>query len=185
VHIATVVLTSWQTDRTWYISLCYLESLSHTVNTLIELVPSVKTATSKHNARSEKYTDYINGFCKTIMIQILFFLCLPALFWNKKLRRALSVCLPLILHGQHRKCYVKVVNTSPRKHFFLDFPIYLQSVYIHSNTISKLCVEKRGRVEECSVAPLRDKMVKTLLGRCLAMTGEFQYLGDTQGVQRE
>jgi hypothetical protein len=44
--------------------------------------------------------------------------------------------------------------------FFLDFPIYLQSVYTHSNTISKLCVEKRGQVEECSVAPLLDKRVK-------------------------
>jgi hypothetical protein len=42
--------------------------------------------------------------------------------------------------------------------------MYLQSVYIHSNTISKLCVEKRGLVEECSVAPLRDKRVKTLCG---------------------
>jgi hypothetical protein len=40
----------------------------------------------------------------------------------------------------------------------------LQSVYIHLNTISKLCVEKRGRVEEFSVAPLRDKRVKTLCG---------------------
>jgi hypothetical protein len=50
------------------------------------------------------------------------------------------------------------------KFFFKDFPIYLQSVYIHSNTISKLYVEKRGRVEECSVAPLRDKRVKTLCG---------------------
>jgi hypothetical protein len=48
--------------------------------------------------------------------------------------------------------------------FFLDFQIYLQSVYVHSNTISKLCVEKRGRVEECSVAPLCDKRVKTLCG---------------------
>jgi hypothetical protein len=48
--------------------------------------------------------------------------------------------------------------------FFLDFPIYLQSVYRHSNTISKLCVKKRGRVEECSVAPLRNKGVKTLCG---------------------
>jgi hypothetical protein len=46
--------------------------------------------------------------------------------------------------------------------FFLDFPIYSQSVYIHSNTISKWCVGKRGRVEERSVAPLRDKRVKTL-----------------------
>jgi hypothetical protein len=45
---------------------------------------------------------------------------------------------------------------------FFYFPIYLQSVYIHLNTISKLCVEKRGRVEECYVAPLRDKRVKTL-----------------------
>jgi hypothetical protein len=48
--------------------------------------------------------------------------------------------------------------------FFFNFPIYLQSVYIHLNTIRKLCVEKRGRVEECSVAPLRDKRVKTLCG---------------------
>jgi hypothetical protein len=49
-------------------------------------------------------------------------------------------------------------------YFFLDFPIYLQSVEIHLNTISKWCVEKRGRVEEWSVAPLRDKRVKTLCG---------------------
>jgi hypothetical protein len=49
--------------------------------------------------------------------------------------------------------------------FLLDFQIYLQSVYIHSNTISKLFVEKRGLVEECSVATLRDKKVKTLC-RC-------------------
>jgi hypothetical protein len=48
--------------------------------------------------------------------------------------------------------------------FFLDFPIYLQSVYIHSNKISKLCDEKRGRVEECSVAPLRNERVKNLCG---------------------
>jgi hypothetical protein len=46
----------------------------------------------------------------------------------------------------------------------LDFPIYLQSVYIYSNTISKLCVEKRERVEECSITQLRDKRVKTLCG---------------------
>jgi hypothetical protein len=48
--------------------------------------------------------------------------------------------------------------------FFLDFPIYMQSVEIHSDTFSKLCVGKRGRVEECSVAPLRNKRVKTLCG---------------------
>jgi hypothetical protein len=50
------------------------------------------------------------------------------------------------------------------KILFLNFPIYLHSVYIHINTIGKLCVWKRGRVEECSVAPLRDKMIKTLCG---------------------
>jgi hypothetical protein len=48
--------------------------------------------------------------------------------------------------------------------FFIDFPIYLQSVYIYSNTISKLCVEKRELEEECSVTPLRDKKVTTLCG---------------------
>jgi hypothetical protein len=65
----------------------------------------------------------------------------------------------------------KEANISPKAFapmytfmFLLDFPIYLQSVYIHSNTISKWCVGKRGRVEECSVAPLRDKSVKTLCG---------------------
>jgi hypothetical protein len=47
--------------------------------------------------------------------------------------------------------------------FFLDFPVYLQSVEIHSDTISKWCVGKRGRVE-CSVSPLRNKRVKTLCG---------------------
>jgi hypothetical protein len=51
-----------------------------------------------------------------------------------------------------------------RYDLFLDSPIYLQSVYMYSNTIRKLCVEKRGRVEEFSVAPLRDKRVKTLCG---------------------
>jgi hypothetical protein len=38
----------------------------------------------------------------------------------------------------------------------------LFAICIH--TISKLCVEKRGRVEECHVAPLCDKRVKTLCG---------------------
>jgi hypothetical protein len=57
-----------------------------------------------------------------------------------------------------------VARTNTGKDFFLDFPIYLQSVYIHLNTISKLCVEKRGQVEESSVAPLCDKRVKTLCG---------------------
>jgi hypothetical protein len=52
--------------------------------------------------------------------------------------------------------------TTVRKFFVLDFPIYLQSVEIHLNTISKWCVGKRGRVEECSVAPLRNKKVKIL-----------------------
>jgi hypothetical protein len=53
---------------------------------------------------------------------------------------------------------------SNTKIFFLDFPIYLQSVTIHSDTFSKWCDGKRGRVEECSVAPLRNKRVKTLCG---------------------
>jgi hypothetical protein len=47
---------------------------------------------------------------------------------------------------------------------FFNFPIYLQSVEIHSDTFSKWCVGKRGRVEECSVAPLRNKRVITLCG---------------------
>jgi hypothetical protein len=47
--------------------------------------------------------------------------------------------------------------------FFVDFPIYLQSVYIHSNTISKLFVGKRGRVEEFYVAPFRDKKGENLV----------------------
>jgi hypothetical protein len=36
----------------------------------------------------------------------------------------------------------------------------LQSVEIHSRTFSKWCVGKRGRIEEFSVAPLRNKRVK-------------------------
>jgi hypothetical protein len=51
-----------------------------------------------------------------------------------------------------------------RRNFFLNFPIYLQSVTLHSDTFSKWCVGKRGRVEECSVAPLRNKRVETLCG---------------------
>jgi hypothetical protein len=35
---------------------------------------------------------------------------------------------------------------------------------IHSDTFSKWCVGKRGRVEEYSVAPLRNKMAKTVCG---------------------
>jgi hypothetical protein len=45
---------------------------------------------------------------------------------------------------------------------FLNFPMYLQSVTIHSDTFSKWCVGKRGRVGECSVAPLRNKGAETL-----------------------
>jgi hypothetical protein len=47
--------------------------------------------------------------------------------------------------------------------FFYKFPNVF-AICIHTlNTISKLCVEKRGRVEECSVAPLRDKRVENLV----------------------
>jgi hypothetical protein len=48
--------------------------------------------------------------------------------------------------------------------FFLVFPIYLQTLEIHSDTFSKWCVGKGRRVEEYSVAPLRNKRVKTLCG---------------------
>jgi hypothetical protein len=48
--------------------------------------------------------------------------------------------------------------------FFFNFPIYLQSVTIHSDTFSKWCVWKRGRVEECSVASLCNKRAKTVCG---------------------
>jgi hypothetical protein len=48
--------------------------------------------------------------------------------------------------------------------FFLNFPIYLQFVTIHSDTFSKWCVGKRGQVEERSVASLRNKRAKTLCG---------------------
>jgi hypothetical protein len=47
---------------------------------------------------------------------------------------------------------------------FFNVPIYLQSAEIHSDTFSKWCAGKRGRVEQCSVAPLRNKRVKTLCG---------------------
>jgi hypothetical protein len=47
---------------------------------------------------------------------------------------------------------------------FLDRSRYFCNLYTYINTISKLCVEKPGRVEECSVAPLCDKRVKTLCG---------------------
>jgi hypothetical protein len=57
---------------------------------------------------------------------------------------------------------VDLLNLSFEIFFTFNLPIYLQSVYIHSNTIR--CVGKRGLVEECSVAPLRDKRVKTLCG---------------------
>jgi hypothetical protein len=50
--------------------------------------------------------------------------------------------------------------TARRATIYLDFPIYLQS----ADTFSKWRVGKRGRVEQCSVAPLRNKRVKTLCG---------------------
>jgi hypothetical protein len=50
----------------------------------------------------------------------------------------------------------------PIKNVFLNFPIYLQSVTVHSDTFNKWCVGKRGRVEECSVAPICNKRVKTV-----------------------
>jgi hypothetical protein len=59
-----------------------------------------------------------------------------------------------------------VVN-NPGRAFFFRFP-KLFAIWIDTfkyvRTISKWCVGKRWRVEECSVAPLRDKRVKTLCG---------------------
>jgi hypothetical protein len=62
------------------------------------------------------------------------------------------------------------MNAGSRKMFLFFYLLFykfpnLFAICIHTlNTISKLCVEKRGRVEECSVAPLRDKRVKNLCG---------------------
>jgi hypothetical protein len=53
-----------------------------------------------------------------------------------------------------------ILATTSSTAFFLDFPIYLQSVKIHSDTFCKWCVGKRGRVEECSVTPLCNESVK-------------------------
>jgi hypothetical protein len=52
--------------------------------------------------------------------------------------------------------YAALINN-----FFFRFPNLFA---ICRDTFSKWCVEKRGRVEECSVAPLRNKRVKTLRG---------------------
>jgi hypothetical protein len=46
--------------------------------------------------------------------------------------------------------------------FFLDFQIYLQSVEIHS--ANDVLGGRRQQVEQCSVAPLCNKRVKTLCG---------------------
>jgi hypothetical protein len=48
--------------------------------------------------------------------------------------------------------------------FFFQISQFICNLYTYINTISKLCVEKRGRVEECSVAPLCNKRMKTLCG---------------------
>jgi hypothetical protein len=59
---------------------------------------------------------------------------------------------------------VCVSKHNKMRDFFCNFPIYLRSVTIHSDTFSKRCVGKRGRVEQCSVAPLRNKRAKTVCG---------------------
>jgi hypothetical protein len=75
-----------------------------------------------------------------------------------------AYCYCLLLNVFSAPCFQTPFSLFLPHRFFLDFPIYLKSVYIHSDTISKLCVGKRGRVEEFSVAPLRNKRVKTLCG---------------------
>jgi hypothetical protein len=78
-----------------------------------------------------------------------------------------SISFKLNLTSTQCKSYVVLVDNNTNavvKVFFLDFPIYFQSAYIHLNTISKLCDDKRAWVEECSVALLRDKRVKILCG---------------------
>jgi hypothetical protein len=70
--------------------------------------------------------------------------------------------------GEKRNAYRLLMGKPEGKRplggFFFKFP-NLFVICIHTlNTISKLCVEKRGPVEECSLAPLLDKRVKTLCG---------------------
>jgi hypothetical protein len=71
----------------------------------------------------------------------------------------LKAVLFALLHDVFRLMRIHDVVT-----FFFNFPVYLQSVEIHSDIFNKWCVWKRGRVEECSVASLRNKRVKTLRG---------------------
>jgi hypothetical protein len=49
------------------------------------------------------------------------------------------------------------------KNIYIFF-IFLNLFAICRDTFSKWCVGKRGRVEECSVAPLRNKRLKTWCG---------------------
>jgi hypothetical protein len=72
--------------------------------------------------------------------------------------QSVCMCIALPLLGNGSKVVTVETNTRYKRVFciFLDIPIYLQSVEIHSGTFSKWCVVKRGRVAEYSVAPLRN-----------------------------
>jgi hypothetical protein len=63
-------------------------------------------------------------------------------------------------HGTHKHILLSIFLGLPQ-HFFFRFPNLFA---ICRDTFSKWCVGKRGRVEECSVAPLHNKRVKTLCG---------------------
>jgi hypothetical protein len=71
--------------------------------------------------------------------------------------------LQLLYRGQNqsRKLWIDVSRRLlPSKDFFLLPNIFA----LCREAFSKWCVGKWGRVEECSVAPLRNKRVKTLCG---------------------
>jgi hypothetical protein len=104
--------------------------------------------TCLHNHRCDKFKCYII-FYESVIINLYLHKILDKLLGNH--------------HSKSEYCCFLLSNSKFVLHrIFFYFPIYLQSVEIHSDTFIKWCVGKRGRVEECSVAPLRNKRVKTL-----------------------
>jgi hypothetical protein len=61
------------------------------------------------------------------------------------------------------RLFLQLYHSSYNIIFFLNSR-FICNLYTYIKYNQKIVVEKRGRLEECSVAPLRDKRVKTLCG---------------------
>jgi hypothetical protein len=136
---ATLHNPHWENLKSYNLKLCITREIAHGNETVDLLIREITY-----------YDSRLNVFPFTVFL----------LFTTMVLHNASFVNL-MAFKQWHMSpfCAIMLVNN-----IFFFFFRFSNLFAICRDTFSKWCVGKRGRVEECSLAPLRNKRVKTLCG---------------------